>query len=144
MRRLSSAIATTTTCLSLLGTPAFALSEPSPAVAHRMWKLAPSIPPSPVGGVPCYRAPDALGVWKFTARGRQWGIINYTATGCSNAVELVARRKGSKRWVEITGFGYLPITPCKVFRTPQAEIDVPRRVVRRVTTVFGKCGQSEM
>ncbi|MBK6764006.1 MAG: hypothetical protein IPG68_12375 [Micrococcales bacterium] len=145
MLRLGCAVATTTVGLSLLGgTPALALSEPSPAVAQQMWKLAPSIPVHPTGDLPCHRVPEALGVWKFTARGRQWGVLNWTATACSNGLDLVARRKESRHWTRITGFGYLPITPCNVFRTPKAEIDVPKRVVKRVNALFGPCGQVDM
>lgn len=126
------------------GAPAHSMSRPAPPVAEQMWKLVPSIPREPVGDLPCHRAPDALGVWKFTAQGRQWGLINYYTAGCSNGVEIVARRKRSKLWTKITGFGYLPITPCSVFRVPRAALNVPRRVVKRVNTVFGPCGQQDL
>lgn len=124
--------------------PAGAVPKPSPKVAKQMWALQPDVPVRPQGDLVCYRDPRALGVWKRKAGGRRWGLINLTTAGCANAIIVVSRRSGSSKWMSVTSFGYMPITDCAAFERPISRIDVPPPIMRRLTAVFGRCGQVEL
>jgi hypothetical protein len=141
-RGLMSTVIAVSAAFSALGAAeATAAPRPSPAVAEQIWKLAPNVPVGPTAGSPCHRATDALLVWKREARGRQWGLINLYAAECSNGTLLVARRTGSSQWIEVTSFGYMPVTPCSAFKKPAARVNVPGPIMRRLTELFSRCGQ---